>query len=62
MIAYAPNGTITVNGGASLKEATGYRIVVTGGSDITYESGLTNNNFSSGPSGTWGVNSWKEVE
>ena len=62
MIAYAPYGTIAVSGGASLKEATGYRITVTGGSDITYESGLTNNNFSSGPSGTWGVNSWKEVE
>jgi hypothetical protein len=62
MIAYAPYGTIIVSGGASLKEATGYRIVVTGGSDITYESGLTNNNFSSGPSGTWGVNNWKEVE
>lgn len=62
MIAYAPYGTIVVSGGASLKEATGYRIVVTGGSDITYESGLTNNNFSSGPSGTWGVSNWKEVE
>ncbi len=62
MIAYAQYGTITVTGGASLKEATGYRIVVTGGSNITYESGLTNNNFSSGPSGTWNINSWREVE
>jgi hypothetical protein len=62
MIAYAQYGTITVTGGASLKEATGYRIVVTGGSDIIYESGLTNNNFSSGPSGTWNIETWKEVE
>jgi hypothetical protein len=62
MIAYAQYGTVTVSGGASLKEVTGYRIVVTGGSDITYESGLTNNNFSSGPSGTWNINSWREVE
>lgn len=62
MIAYAPYGTVTVTGGATLKEATGYKIVVTGGADIIYESGLTNNNFSSGPSGTWNVNSWKEVE
>lgn len=62
VIVYAQNGTITVSGGASLKEATGYRLSVGGGSSITYESGLTNNNFSSGPSGTWSVSSWKESQ
>jgi hypothetical protein len=62
VIAYAPYGTITISGGASLKEATGYQMVVNGGSSITYESGLTNNNFSSGPSGSWGINSWKETQ
>ncbi|HAS81077.1 MAG: hypothetical protein UR25_C0005G0008 [Candidatus Nomurabacteria bacterium GW2011_GWE1_32_28] len=60
VIAYAPFGTITISGGASLKEATGYRIIVSGGSSITYESGLTNNNFSSGPSGSWVVEEWME--
>lgn len=62
MIAYAQYGTITITGGASLKEATGYKIVVTGGASVTYESGLTNNSFSSGPSGTWNISSWKESE
>ncbi len=62
VIAYAPYGTISVSGGASLKEATGYKLLVEGGSSITYESGLTNNNFSSGPGGTWNINSWKEAE
>ncbi len=62
MILYAPNGTLNVSGGASLKEATAYKINATGGSSITYESGLTNNNFSSGPSGTWSINSWGETE
>ena len=61
VIVYAPDGTIRITGGASLKEATGYRIYVSGGSSITYESGLTDNNFSSGPSGSWSINSWKEV-
>lgn len=60
VIAYAPFGTITISGGASLKEATGYRIVISGGSSITYESGLTNNNFSSGPSGSWNIEDWGE--
>ncbi len=62
VIAYAPNGTITISGGASLKEATGYQMIIEGGSNITYESGLTNNNFSSGPSGSWNISSWKESE
>ncbi len=62
MIVVAPNGGIKITGGASLKEATGYKISVTGGSSITYEAGLANNNFSSGPSGSWKINSWKEVK
>ena len=62
VIAYAPYGTIKIEGGASLKEATGYQMLIEGGSSITYESGLTNNNFSSGPSGSWSIDSWKESE
>ncbi|MFA6386714.1 MAG: choice-of-anchor R domain-containing protein [Candidatus Paceibacterota bacterium] len=62
VVVYAPYGTVAISGGASLKEATGYRMTIVGGSSITYESGLTDNNFSSGPSGTWNIDSWKEVE
>lgn len=62
VIAYAPYGTLKIAGGAALKEATGYRMIIEGGSSITYESGLTNNNFSSGPSGSWSIDSWKETE
>lgn len=60
MIAYAHKGTMVVTGGTSLKEATAYKLTISGGSSVTYESGLTNNNFSSGPSGTWNINSWTE--
>ncbi len=60
VICYAPYGTIEISGGAALKEATAYRIEVSGGSSVTYESGLMNNNFSSGPSGSWTVTSWGE--
>lgn len=62
VIAYAPYGTIAISGGASLKEATANRITIDGGSSVTYESGLTNNNFSSGPSSTWNISSWEESE
>lgn len=60
VIVYAPTGTINISGGASLKEATSYKMLISGGSSITYESGLTNNNFSSGPSGSWAVENWGE--
>jgi hypothetical protein len=62
VVVYAENGTISISGGASLKEATGYRITINGGSSVTYESGLSNNNFSSGPSGSYNVSTWKESE
>lgn len=60
VIVYAPFGTMNISGGASLKEATAYQLNISGGSSITYESGLINSNFSSGPSGSWSVKSWGE--
>lgn len=62
VIVATPNGTLDLNGGASLKEANGYRITISGGSTVTYESGLSDMNFSSGPSGSWTVSSWKESQ
>lgn len=62
VIVYAPYGTVTLSGGASLKEVTGYKISIGGGSSVTYESGLADSQFSSGPSGTWGIDLWKEAE
>ena len=62
VIVYAPNGTLNISGGASLKEATGKKMSITGGSSITYESGLSDMNFSSGPSGSWSIDSWGESQ
>ncbi|MCX6753774.1 MAG: hypothetical protein NTV03_01830 [Candidatus Nomurabacteria bacterium] len=61
IIAYAPYGTMNVSGGSAIKEATAYKLNLIS-SSVTYEVGLMNNNFSSGPSGTWNIDSWKEVE
>lgn len=58
----AQKGTIGFSGSASAKEATGYKVSLSGSAVVSYESGLTDMNFSSGPSGTWNVDSWKEVE
>jgi hypothetical protein len=58
----AQNGTLSFSGGAQAKQATAYKIQMDGGSTVTYESGLVNPAFNSGPSGAWNVSSWKEVE
>jgi hypothetical protein len=62
VIVYAPYGTINITGGASLKEVTGYKVSIAGGSSVTYESGLANNSFSSGPSGSWAIQTWGESQ
>lgn len=58
----AQNGTIEFSGGAQAKQATANRITMSGGTTVTYESGLANPSFTSGPSGAWNIDSWKEVE
>lgn len=60
-ILYAGNGTIYVHNNATAKALTGKSIHMGENSTIDYESGLINANFTNGPSGSWGVNSWREV-
>ena len=57
----AQNGTINFSGGTAAKAAVAYKMIMGGGTTITYDSGLASMNFSSGPSGAWNVDSWKEV-
>ncbi len=59
---YAANGTINVNNNGTAISLTGYYIHLNNNAVITYEEGLANANFVSGPSGTWNVNSWNETE
>ena len=62
VILNAQNGEMTLNGGTGVKSATAYMIKASGGAIITYESGLADINFSSGPSGGWNISSWQEVQ
>lgn len=62
LVVYASNGGIEITGGTSLKEAVGYKVFISGASTINYDSGLSNSNFSTGPSGSWNINSWEEVK
>ncbi|MBP6904566.1 MAG: hypothetical protein KBB91_00730 [Candidatus Pacebacteria bacterium] len=62
VVLVAQNGTIAFSGSASAKQATGYAINLSGATQITYESGLANMNFTSGPSGSWTIDSWRETQ
>ena len=59
---YAANGTIDVNNNGTAKSLTGYYIHLGNNAVITYDSGISNTNFVSGPSGSWNIYSWKETE
>ena len=62
VIYYAGKGKINFSNNATAKEATAYGIDLSNNAVITYETGLANLNFSSGPSGGWNINSWRETE
>ncbi|MEI6058986.1 MAG: choice-of-anchor R domain-containing protein, partial [archaeon] len=62
VILNAQKGTLVFTGSASAKEASAYKMFLTGNTRVNYESGLANLNFNSGPSGTWDIASWKESQ
>ncbi len=51
----AQSGTAYIAGGSALKAVTARQIVMTGGATLTYDSGLVNANFYSGPGGSYAI-------
>jgi hypothetical protein len=62
VILNAQKGTIFFSNNSGAKEATADKIILNNNAFIEYEGGLTNVNFSGGPSGGWDILSWREVE
>lgn len=62
IIYYAGKGLINFSQNAAAKEVAGYGITMENNSTVTYESGLANLNFSSGPGGAFEITKWQEVE
>lgn len=54
-IVFAPYGVIDLQGGTNLREATAWKIKLSGGAIVTYETGVANPFFSSGPQGSYSV-------
>ena len=59
---YASDGMIRLHNNADIHEAVGWKIYLDQKAEITYETGLANLIFSSGPSGGWKIIEWKEIE
>lgn len=62
VVYYARRGRIHFSNNAAAKEATAYGMTLDNGATITYESGLENVSFSSGPAGGWNLDTWVEIE
>lgn len=61
-ILFSPNGLMVIHNNVNLIEATTYKLLLKNNSKIKYEIGLNNLEFTSGPSGSWEVASWREIE
>jgi hypothetical protein len=53
MVAYAAHGLLTLAQSVSVKEATGYKIVLSNSANVSYDTGLPSTVFQSGPGGSW---------
>ncbi|OGY22780.1 MAG: hypothetical protein A2172_01880 [Candidatus Woykebacteria bacterium RBG_13_40_15] len=61
-ILYASAGAIKLNSNVHVKEVTGYMLRLESNATVTYETGLASVIFSSGPGGSFQINSWQEIE
>jgi len=61
-VVYTSNGWIHIQNNAVLRQITGYGIEVENNAVITYEIGLADVDFTSGPGAAWLVASWREIE
>ena len=62
VIFYATAGMINLHNGVDITEATAYKLRLDNTATITYDIGLSNVNFSSGPAAGWSIQNWKEVQ
>lgn len=61
VVVSAPDGTVSFTGSAGVKSVVAKTMTMSGSTEINYDSGLADLDFTSGPSGSWTVDTWKEV-
>ncbi len=61
-LVYAGHGEISLENSIKVKEVTAWRIRLKNSAQVIYETGLANLLFTSGPSGGYSLDTWREVE
>jgi len=61
-VIYTSDGLIQLLNNADLRSICAYKLLLENNVTLTYEVGLEDTSFSSGPGGGWEVTSWKEIE
>lgn len=61
-IFYAPDGLINLHNNVTVTELTSYKLHLDNNAIVTYETGLVNMSFSSGPTGGWKITDWREIK
>ena len=61
-IMYAANGEVELENNVNATEVVGYKLELENGATITYEQGLLNSVFSSGPGISFVIDGWREVQ
>lgn len=62
VILNAQKGTISFANNSGTKEATANKIILSNNATVTYDSGLANYNFLSGPTGGFDITGWGETQ
>jgi len=62
LLVYAGHGEIVLQNSVNLKEVAAYKIRLKNTATVVYETGITNLIFDSGPSGSYEILDWREIE
>ncbi|MFA5954429.1 MAG: choice-of-anchor R domain-containing protein [Patescibacteria group bacterium] len=62
VVFYASEGTIEISNNSTVNSLVGYAISIKNNATITYDSGLLDMSFESGPTGGFTISSWKEEQ
>lgn len=62
VLVYAGRGEVQLKNSVSLREVSAYKIRLSNSAQVIYETGLANLLFTSGPSGGYSIESWREAE
>ncbi|OGZ04011.1 MAG: hypothetical protein A2648_00210 [Candidatus Lloydbacteria bacterium RIFCSPHIGHO2_01_FULL_41_20] len=62
LLVYAGHGNISLENSVSLRGVTAYKITAKNTTEVVYTTGLASLLFSSGPSGSFVINGWREVK